>query len=179
MRPSEQEETMKRTHAVLTAVILGAVLFAALPKRLGGQAGDSPQNSASFPDERDLAAKKKTLLSESTDLEEMGKSLKGPDFDTALHVDQKAQQGIMELDSALWLLGIYDNMQCAPDREIAKAALKNRLAFYSYLLGLEADQVAGDLAFANSPAAAQTGMRVKDELRAAKGKLDEIVSSVN
>jgi hypothetical protein len=169
---------MKRIHVVFAAVTLGVVLFAALPRRLGGQAGDSPQNSASFPDERDLAAKKKTLLSESTDLEEMGKSLKGRNFDTALRVDQKAQQGIMELDSALWLLGIYDNMQCAPDREIAKTALKNRLAFYSYLLGLEADQVAGDLTFANSLATLQTELRVKDELRAAKSKLDEIVSSV-
>ena len=69
---------MKRIHVVLAAVILGAVLFAALPKRLGGQANSPPPNVASFPDERDLAAKKKALLSESTDLEEMAKSLKGP-----------------------------------------------------------------------------------------------------
>jgi hypothetical protein len=171
---------MKRIHVVFAAVILGAVLLVALPKRLGGQVGESQlQNPASFPDERDLAAKKKTLLSESTDLEEMAKSLKGPDFDTALQVDDKAQQGVMELDAAIWFLGVYDNMQCAPDREISKAALKNRLGLYSHLLGLEADQVAGHLAFANSPATVQTGLRVKDELRGAKSKLDEITASLN
>ena len=168
---------MRRIRVVLAAVILGAVLFAALPGRLGGQAGDSPQNAASFPDERDLAARKKAVLSESTDLEEMAKSLKGPDFEAASQMDVKAQMAAMELDAALWFVGIYNNMQCVPDREIAKSALKYRLGFYSYLLGLEADQVAGELAFANSPAVVQTGMRVKDELRAAKSKLDEIVSS--
>ena len=137
-------------HAVFAAVTLGAVLFVALPKRIGGQANSLPQNYASFPDERDLVAKKKTLLSESTDLQEMAKSLKSPDLDAALEVDTKAQHGFMELDAALWFLDIYNNMQCAPDREIAKTALKHRLGFYSYLLGLEADQVAGHLAFANS-----------------------------
>jgi hypothetical protein len=169
---------MKRIDVVLAAVILGAVLFIALPKRLGGQANSRPQNYASFPDEGDLEAKKNTLLSESTDLEAMAKSLKGPDFEAEMQVDTKAQHGVMELDAAVWFLDIYNNMQCAPDREIAKTALKNRLGFYSYLLGLEADQVAANLAFANSPAVVQSGMRVKDELRAAKGKLDEIVSSV-
>jgi hypothetical protein len=169
---------MSRIGLIFAAVILGAVLFVALPKRLGGQANSLPQNSASSPDERDLAAKKNTLLSESTDLEAMAKSLKGPDFEAALEVDTKAQHGVMELDAAIWFLDLYNNMQCAQDREIAKTALKNRLGFYSYLLGLEADQVAGHLAFANSPAIVQSGMRVKDELRGAKGKLDEIVSLV-
>ena len=108
----------------------------------------------------------------------MAKSLKSPDVDVALEVDTKAQHGVMELDAAIWFLDIYNSMQCAPDREIAKTALKNRLGFYSYLLGLEADQIAAHLAFVNSPAVVQSGMRVKDELRAAKSKLDEIVSSV-
>jgi hypothetical protein len=169
---------MKRIHVAFAVVILGVVLFVALPKRLGGQANSRPQNYASFPDERDLAARKNTLLSESTDLQAMAKSLKSPDFDAALEVDTKAQHAVMELDAAIWFLDTYNNMQCVQDREIAKIALKNRLEFYSYLLGLEADQVAGHLAFANSPAVVQSGMRVKDELRAAKGKLDEIVSAV-
>ena len=169
---------MKRIHAVFAVVIIGAVLFVALPKRLGGQANSRPQNYASFPDEVDLAAKKNTLLNESTDLEAMAKSLKSPDLEAALELDTKAQNGVMELDAAIWFLDIYNHMQCAPDREIAKTALKNRLGFYSYLLGLEADQVAARLAFANSPAVVQSGMRVKDELRAAKAKLDEIISSV-
>jgi hypothetical protein len=34
------------------------------------------------------------------------------------------------------------------------------LGFYSYLLGLEADQVAAHRAFANSQAVVQSGMRV-------------------
>lgn len=64
------------------------------------------------------------------------------------------------------------------DSEVTKAALKNRLGFYSYMLGLEADQATGQLAFAKLPAIAQAGIRIRDDLRAAKSKLDEIAVSL-
>jgi hypothetical protein len=171
---------MKTIH-VVTAAILGAVLFAAFPIRLGGQAGASQsqaENSPSLPNERDVAALKKALMNDNADLEGMAKSLRGAEFDAAMSIDQKAGQGAMEMDAALWFLGIYDSMQCDADRDIAKAALKNRLGFYSYMLGLEADQVAGHLPYMRLPATVQASVRVKDDLRAAKGKLDEIAVSL-
>ena len=54
-------------------------------------AGDSQSQAAESPslsNERDIAAEKKALLNESTDLEEMAKSLKGAEFDAALQLDQ-------------------------------------------------------------------------------------------
>ena len=134
--------------------------------------------SAASDNERDIAARKKALLSESSDLGEMEKTLRGTEFDAALSLDQKASQGAMELDAAFWFLAVYDRMQCDADREVAKVALKNRLGFYSYVLGLEADQAAAQLAFARLPATAQAGERIKDALRAAKNKLDEIAASL-
>lgn len=46
------------------------------------------------------------------------------------------------------------------------------------MLGLEADQVAGHLPFMKLPATVQSSVRVKDDLRAAKNKLDEIAASL-
>lgn len=75
---------------VLAVAVLGTVLLAALP--LGGQARDSQSQAAdspSLPNERDVAAMKKALENDSTDLEEMAKSLGGVEFDAALSIDQK------------------------------------------------------------------------------------------
>jgi hypothetical protein len=170
---------------LVASAALYLVSFATSP-RLNAQAGVAqPQitrsqavESAASDNERDIAARKKALLSESSDLEEIAKTLKGTELDTALSLDSKASQGAMELDAVFWFLAVYDHMQCDADREVAKAALKNRLGFYSYVLGLEADQAAGQLAFARLPATAQAGAQIKDELRAAKNKLDEIAASL-
>ena len=109
----------------------------------------------------------------------MAKSLDGAEFSTAMSLDNKASQGVMELDATYWFVDVYEHMQSEQDRAVAKAVLKYRLSFYSYLLGLEADQTAGYLAFAQLPATAQAGARIKDDLRAAKAKLDEIAASLN
>jgi hypothetical protein len=168
-----------RKLALIVIYVLG---FAALPPSLGGQTAPSQWPTATPPSlavERDIAARKKALLDESSDLEEMGKSLQGTELETTAALDAKAGQGVMELDATLWLLGVYDNMQCESDREVVKNALKNRLAFYSHLLGLEADQVVAHLGFTKLPATAQAGERIKNDLRAAKAKLDEILVSLN
>jgi hypothetical protein len=158
------------------------LLLTAFPKRLGGQA-ESPQTPATgpavLPSGSGLEARKKALQNDSTDLEAITKSLSGAEFNAALSIDQKASLGTMEVDAALWFVGIYDNMQCEADRHVAKVALKNRLGFYSYLLGIEADQVSGHLAYMRLPATVQASVRIKDNLRAAKSKIDEIAASLN
>jgi len=128
--------------------------------------------------ERDLAATKKALLNESTDLEAMAHSFSTTEVTTAARIAEKASLGVMEVDATLWFLGVYENMQCEPDREVAKATLKNRLDFYSNLLGIEGDQVTPYIGLAQSPATAQSGQRIREDLRTAKSKLDEIASSL-
>jgi hypothetical protein len=167
--------------AVFAAAGLCAVLLVAFPKPLGGQAGGSQSQATESPmltNERNLAARKKALLDEAADLEQMMKSLTGTEFSAAMQLDQKTDQGVLEVDAALWFIGIYEKMQCDVDREVAKTALQNRLGFYSHTLGIQADQAAGQLVFLKLPATAQAGARIRDELRASKNKLDEIATSL-
>jgi hypothetical protein len=144
--------------------------------KLCGQAGSQPIQSQS--DIRDLEAKKAALLNESKDLTTMAQSLQGTEQDTLLRLTNMAQYGMMELDATGAFLAVYDKMQCEPDRAVAKAALKNRLAFYSGLLGMHADGIAGYLTLTKLPATAQAGFRLRDDLRVAKRKLDAIADSL-
>ena len=84
----------------------------------------------------------------------------------------------MEIDATIWFFAVYSGMECDADREKARTALKNRLGFYAHLLDIEADQISGHLGFTKLPATAQMGTRLRDELRAAKGKMDEIAKSL-
>ena len=89
-------------------VSLVALLVLVSPP-LGGQAEDSktqttqPQagGSQSLQDLRDLTAGKTALITDSEDIEAMAKSLQGVELDTAISLDQKASQGIKEVDAAI------------------------------------------------------------------------------
>ena len=163
------------------ALVVVAVCCAVLPLRLRGQENSQtpkPEVSPFDNMQSELGLHKKALLSESQDLEAMMRSLKSPDQDAAIAIDQRASLGAMELDATIWFAGIYENMQCDADREVAKAALKNRLGFYAQLLDLEAETTAKQLALTRVPAVAQSGQRIKEHLRAAKATLDEMAASV-
>ena len=159
-----------KTNSVAVAVLSAALFLGIFPEGLLAQESVA---------QLDLKARKNMLLTESSDLEGMAKSLNGTESSVALSIDEKIGQGVMEIDAVYWFVGIYESMQNDQDREVAKAVLKNRLAFYSYLLGLGADQTAGQLAFTKLPAIAQAGAQARDNLRAAKNKLDEIAASLN
>jgi hypothetical protein len=128
--------------------------------------------------EGDLGTRKKNLLTESGDLESIAKSLRGVDADNALAIDERAGQGVMYLDAMFWFVGIYDRMQSDEDKNLAKAVLQNRLGFYAHMLDMAVDQTNGYLGLTRVPAVAQQGQRIRDELRAAKVKLDEIAASL-
>jgi len=166
-------QSSPRIASSVAVAILGLFLMAPVPTRLGQDV-----ESRSQTDLRDLTDKKKALMNDLTDFETMAKSLQGTEFDTVMQFDQKAEQAVMHLDATIWFLAVYDKMQCEPDRAVAKAALKNRLGFYSHLLDILAEQTTGYLVFAKLPATAQAGSRTRDELRAAKNKLDAIASSL-
>jgi len=76
-------------------------------------------------------------------------------------------------------LQMYDTISCKPDRAKAKRILKGQLGYYSWLFDSEVTRTTGGLTFPKVPAAAQMGLRMKDDLRAAKDKLDAISASLD
>ena len=166
---------------VVVTLVVTALCFSSSTTQLHGQETSPSPKAEVSPFElmqRDMAARKKALISEEDDLEAMAKSLSGMELDSVLSIDQKAGQGVMQLDATLWFAAIYKNMQCDADREVARNVLKNRLAFYAHLFDMEAEQVAAHLAFVRLPATAQSGQRIKEDLRAAKATLEEMDASL-
>jgi hypothetical protein len=154
--------------------LIGVALLASSPVCLGGQNTDSQSQS----DIRDLAAKKTALLKDSSDLTAMAESLQGAEQETALRINDGTILAVAELDATIGFYSVYEKMQCEADRAIAKAALKNRLGLYSHVLNFEADHLTHYLPMTKLPAVAQAGLQLRDDLRAAKSKLDAIAASL-
>ncbi len=140
---------------------------------------DAPEIAAKKAVEDDLRTRKNNLLTQSDDMDSIAKSLNGSDFENASSIVDHAQQGAMYLDATYWFVGIYYVMQCDKDKNLAKVVLQDRLGFYAHLLDMAVDQTNGNLGLTRVPAVAQQGQRIRDELRAAKVKLDEIAASIN
>lgn len=163
-------------------IILAAVIIAFFQSPLAQQS--KPQTSeeteiaAKKAIELDLETRKKSLLAFSTDLEGMMKSLPNGEIDIALAIDARSAQGATYMDATVWFVALYHRMDCDADRTVAKTVLENRLAFYAHMLDLAVDQTNGYLGLVHAPAIAQQGQRIRDELRAAKSKLDEIAASL-
>jgi hypothetical protein len=161
---------MRIIYAVVAAAVVGVISLATFPKKISGQSGDSSQ--------RNLDTQVKTFSNYSKDLRALEDSLHGEDLQAVEFLDATATRAEDRLDAAKTMLDMYDNISCKPDRDKVRLVLKEHLAMYSWLMDHEADRTAGFLQFAKVPAAAQLGLRMKDDMRAAKGKLDEIGTSL-
>jgi hypothetical protein len=162
--------------SLLALLVAGVAVFAGFPAHLDGQ----DANSQASPDVNDLFAKRAALVNDSDDFNKMLQSLgtSSPNFWLESQVADSASTGTVLIADAIWFLAVYEKMQCEPDRFTAKGALKNRLNFYSNALGAEADVIANSLAVEKSPAMTQSGFRIRDDLRAAKDKMDSLNASL-
>ncbi len=70
---------------------------------------------------------------------------------------------------------MYDSIQCGPDRVMMKPLLEDRLRLYSRLLDLSAQQASLPLTTPGAvklQATTQRALELRDDLRAAKSKVD-------
>jgi hypothetical protein len=169
---------MRNFAITIILAMFGACCYSqdAVPK---AEPQDAPEVAAKKAVEADLDTRKKNLIAQSEDMGSIEKSLLGGvDFNNASAIEGHAEQGMGYLDAAFWFVGMYNRMQCDEDKTIAKILLQNRLAFYAYMLNMAVDQTNEDLGLTRIPAVVQQGQRIRDELRAAKNKLDEIAASL-
>src|SRR5260370_590156 len=157
---------MKRKHTVVVASILGGLLLAALSNLPGVQAADSSHH--------DLGTQVGIFSNYSKDFRALEDSLHGEDLQAVQFLDSVATTAEDRLHAAKAMLDMYGNILCKPNRERARPILKEQLDMYSCMMDHEADRTAGFLQFAKVPAAAELGLRMEADLRAAKRKIDEI-----
>lgn len=160
-------------HRMLPRIPLVAstfLFFITFPTSPSGQDVKTPTNI--------LSAQEKVFSNYSKDFRALEGSLKGVDFEGVDFLDTVATTAEDRLYSAAAMSEIYDNISCQTDREKVRPILKKRLLAFSWLMDQEADRTAGFLQFVTLPAAAQMGLRMKDDLRTTKDKLNTIAGSL-
>ena len=104
-----------------------------------------------------------------------------PDAQALQMLNAAASGAASELRAAIDLLAVYENLQCDADRAMLKPLLDDRLPLYSRLLGIHVESATLPLSTPNAITQQATGkkaLKLRDELLAAKNKLDEIIASL-
>src|SRR5712664_1864527 len=127
----------------------------------------------------DLTPQVTIFSNHSKDFRAMSKPLSGQDLEVLLELDHVAATQADRLLAANVALQIYDAISSEQDRSRARRILKEQLLdYYSWVLDQDVTRTSGLLTFAKVPAAAQLGLRMKDDMRAAKEKIDAIIASI-
>jgi len=159
---------------VALAIVGTAALLGTFPTRPWGQVSGSRLQSSPH----DLSPQLNAFQNYSKDFREMLKASHGEEFEVVDLLDHVATTAEDRLDATAAMLQMYDNISSKSHRARVKPILKKQLAMYSWLFDQETSRTAGALTFVKAPAAAQMGLRMKDDLRAAKEKLDAIAASL-
>lgn len=156
-------------------VSLVALVFLVMRPTGGQVSGSHP-----FPKLHALGPQVKLFNNYSKDFEAMEEPLHhGEELEVLEFLDQAAKTAEDRLYALDAELRMYDTVSCKPDRDNLRIILKGQLEYYSWLFDSEVTRITGGLTFTKMPAAAQTGLRMKDDLRAAKDKLDAISASLD
>jgi len=156
-------------------ILLVAVVFLMLRPTGSQVAGSHP-----FPKLHALGPQVKLFNNYSKDFEAMEQPLhRGEELEVLEFFDQAAKTAEDRLYALDAELRMYDSVSCKPDRNNLRIILKGQLEYYSWVFDSEVSRFTGGLTFTKMPAAAQTGLRMKDDLRAAKDKLDAIAASLD
>jgi hypothetical protein len=158
---------------LLTAIaVVGIVLLITSPTSLSGQVSNLRPHG--------LAALTKAFEDYHKDFREMEEASHDAAESEILGVlDQAAMTAEDRLGAATVMLQMYGSLSSSLDRAKVKPILKKELAMYSWLFDQETTRTAGALTFVKAPAAAQMGLRMKDDLRASKEQLEAIESSLD
>lgn len=156
--------------AVLGAVILCAFFTPLLRAQVG-----SPNVQSNS---HDLSAMVNVFENYVKDFRGMEQAARGEDFEILANLENAAMIAEERVFAANAELQMYDGISCATDRMKAKRILKEQLKYYVWVFDSEVTRTNGGLTFVKAPAEAQTGLRMKDDMRATKEKFDAILASL-
>jgi hypothetical protein len=126
----------------------------------------------------DLSAAINAFSDYTHDLQAATKTVQGEEVLTTSFLENVSVIIEERPTSLKYTLQIYDTISSKTDRDKVRSLVKEQLALNTYLINYDTDRVAGMLSFVKVPAIAQTGLKMKDDMRAAKAKLDSITDSL-
>jgi hypothetical protein len=164
------------TYSVRGAVFL-AVTLTIIPLRLGGQEQNLLPHLS--PAVLALYAAHSSFINLGNPFDPLKISEIGsPDAGKTKILDEAESNAADYLRAAADLVAIYENLQSEADRSIVKPLLIDRLRLYSRLLGIDSEKAAIPLGQANKPATTKRALKLRDDILAAKNKVDAIAASL-
>jgi hypothetical protein len=167
--PKARTSKYKNASKIALVVLAINALLSSFPIPLRGEPG---------PNDHDLSAQVKVFENYFTDFHEMEGPLHGEDLEEADFLEQTAFDIQERLYASNAMLRMYDNISCKADRAKVKTILKAQLDYSSWRLNEAITRTSGSLSFIKIPALATEGLRMKDDLRAAKDKMDNLSASL-
>lgn len=162
---------MRRTRRV-SLIVLAFMFIGGAP--VAGQTTDSRTNW------QYLTEKMHLLRDYHKDFLAFARSLtnEGAEYEILNDLEAVADINEERLDTARILIHVYEDMSCKNDRLVVKDVLKEQLRHYVKLIDLDIDVVNDRLSRTTRPAVSQTAIRMKDDLRDVRAKLDTLRTSL-
>jgi hypothetical protein len=103
----------------------------------------------------------------------------GPEFGATDYLHTTSALAFERLLALNFTLRVYRSISCTADRKRAKDILRQQLFDTAFKFDNDGDRIAQMLVFIEVPATAELGLKLNDDMRATKDKLDKIAASLN
>ena len=109
----------------------------------------------------------------------MASSRKGdPAFKLLMYLSNTARSLVERLTADQAIISMYDAIQCTEDRARTRPYVSGHFSFDSKVVDFDLADANNAIAHIQIPGAAQMALQMKNDLRAAKEKLDTIATSL-
>ena len=106
-------------------------------------------------------------------------NVSGREFETTVFLENISASVGERLIALHFALRMFDSISCESDREKVKYIVKAQIDWSAELINYDRDRVAGMLPFVKIPSTARMGLRMKDDMREVKEKLDAIAAALD
>jgi hypothetical protein len=103
----------------------------------------------------------------------------GPESGATDYLHTTSALAFERLLALTFTVRVYRSISCIADRKQAKDILQQQLFDTAFRFQNDGDRVAQMLVFIEVPSTAQLGLKLKDDMRATKDKLDKIAASLD
>jgi hypothetical protein len=162
---------MRLPFRVLFMILVGFVLLATV--------SSLPRAQSSGLKTSEMTPEVKKYENYVTDFHAAEQDEKGENFETADFLQSTsllAEERVLALD---YTSAMYKSIPSTNDRGKAARIVKEQLEYYARQFDSEATRVAEMLKFVKVPATIQLGIKLKEDLRTTKDKLDKISASLD
>jgi hypothetical protein len=163
------EVTMRHSFRVLLFLI-GLALPFVVPTTLRAQSYEAKSS--------ETAPEIKRYQDYFTDFHAAEQNETGEEFESTDFLQTTAYLALERMVALDYSLALYRSISSANDKAKAAAIVKAQVEYYSWQFKIDSDRISGMLKFVKISSTIQLGLKLKEDMRATKDRLDKITASM-